>query len=478
MTAARDTASNVRRDVTAVSADLDDVLAGLAEHAVAAGHTVDRLEVREPAPIDLDRTLAAALERPRGTAALRELARGARTAAIVTSDATRAVPTARLLGPVLDALTAAGLSPDGIDVIVGTGAHRGATDDEIAAMLGPRWAGRLRVANHDTRAADLVVVGTLPDGHSLRIDRRVAAADVRIAFGKVEPHEFAGFTGGRKSILPAVADYDTTIRNHSVARLAHPRVRSGVLDGNPIHEEMVCAARLARLDFIVNVVLDRELRPLAVAAGDVEAAHAELVAFIRGYAVVSPPAGPDPDVIVTGPGEPLDINLYQSVKALVGVEALLDRPADSPAVVLLSRCWDGTGSEEMLEPFRAVAGRGSAATGDLARAADAAAARAREVLAGLERSYTIEKDHTYFIARVNTHGAPVVACCPGVADEDLAVLGWLPAAGPSEALRLALEHASRGGRGTGAAGQRAARVLFCPRPQRALLVPWGTERQA
>ncbi|GEM_PF-278135 len=476
-------------------ADLDAVLDRLAEQVAAAGVVADRLGVAEPPPIDLETELVAALARPIGTPPLRDLARGVRTVAIITSDATRAVPTARLLDPVVATLVEAGVSPDGIDLVVGTGAHRGAGADEIAAMLGRRWSGVLRAGNHDARAADLVAVGRLPDGTPLRLDRRVARADLRIAFGQVEPHEFAGFTGGRKAILPAVADYDAVIHNHALQRLAAPGARSGVLQGNPIHEEMVAAARLGRLDFIVNVVLDRRLRPLAVTAGDTEAAHEALASFVRGYAAPPAFAAAAPDVIVTGPGDPLDINLYQSVKALVGIEPLLGAraAADSPrrpVVLLLSRCWDGTGSEEMLEPFRATAlaesgiagerparrptaagerpaGHASAAhRADLERHAARAAARARAVLAELEHSYTIEKDHSYYLARVGLRGAPIVACCPGVAATDLAVLGWCAVPDPAEALRLALASVVRD---TGPGAGESGRVLFVARPQRLLL---------
>ena len=249
-------------DVMTKLGDLDSVLGELRDAAVRQGHAVDDLGVEEPPPVDLEVAVAEALRRPIGSPPLRELAAGVRTAVVITSDATRPVPTAELLAPVVDELTLAGVPLEGIDLIVGTGAHRPATRDELDAMLGPRFAGRLRAASHDPRADDLVRVGTLLDGSPLSVDRRVAAADLRIAFGNVEPHEFAGFTGGRKAILPAVAGYEVTLRNHSLERLRHPACRPGVLRGNPIHEEMVAAARLARLDFIVNVVFDGRLRPL------------------------------------------------------------------------------------------------------------------------------------------------------------------------------------------------------------------------
>jgi len=298
----------------------------------------------------------------------------------------------------------------------------------------------------------------------LLIDRRVAAADLRIAFGQVEPHEFAGFTGGRKAILPSVSGYESIVRNHGLEMLAAATARQGVLEGNPIHEEMVAAARLAGLHFIVNVSLDRELRPVAVVAGDVEAAHADLVGRLRS-GLHSPLPDRAPAVIVTGVGQPLDINLYQSVKALVGVEPLLDAvrdPDPAPVVVLVARCWDGTGSDEMIDPFLRAEERLTGSKADLA-------AVAREAIASLRRSYTIEKDEAYYMARIAPKCGAVVACCPGVPDHTLRALGWVPATDAASALDAALSIASAAPahRRQGAAEGRPL-VLFCPRPQRVL----------
>ncbi len=234
-----------------------------------------RLGVAEPPPIDLGAALSRALARPVGAPPLRELARGRRRVAIITSDSSRPVPAHALLGPVLAELEAGGIDADAVDVVMGGGAHRPPYPEEIQALLG-QWAGRVRVRCHDYRAADLVDLGRTPAGTPLLVDRVVAAADLRVSFGQVEPHEFAGFTGGRKSILPAVSGEATILANHSLANLSHPRSRPGVLEGNPIHEDMLAAARMARLDFIVNVVLGGDLQPFAAAAGDPVAAHAKL----------------------------------------------------------------------------------------------------------------------------------------------------------------------------------------------------------
>ena len=310
--------------------DLDAAVARLGEQATAAGCDVRRLGVAEPPPVDLRAALDRALARPVGAPPLRELARGRGKVAIITSDASRPVPAHALLGPVMAELEAAGVDAAAVDVVIGGGAHRAPYPEEIDALIGREWAGRLRVSSHDYRATDLVDLGRTPAGTPLFVHPLVAAADLRISFGQVEPHEFAGFTGGRKAILPAVSGEATILANHSLANLSHPLARPGVLEGNPIHEDMLAAARMAGLDFIVNVALGCDLQPLAAAAGAPEAAHAELVAFVRGYTQLEIPEGPV-DVVVTGPGAPLDLNLYQSSKPLVGLQPMLEAMAAAGA---------------------------------------------------------------------------------------------------------------------------------------------------
>jgi len=183
-------------------------------------------------------------------------------------------------------------------------------------------------------------------------------------------------------------------------------------------------------------------------------------------------------VIVTGTGQPLDINLYQTIKALVGIEPLLDADrgdASAPVVVLLSRCWDGGGSEEMFEPFLQAAERlRNEAGGGVQEAGGGVsdtATIARAVLAALERDYTIEKDESYFMARVTPKCRAVIACCPGVGDERLRLLGWEPARDSGSAVARALE-LSRSAAGTGRGSEPdeggSRLVVLCPHAQRAL----------
>jgi nickel-dependent lactate racemase len=418
--------------------ELDQTLAHIAASPLLKAADVHRLAVSEPAPIDLEDALVKALAHPVGSARLSEVARGKGTAVIITADATRAVPNRAALPVIIEELHHSGISDERITVVIGTGAHRAMTPLELIAHLGEEWVRRLKVVNHDPRAADLVSVGRTPHGNEVRVNRLVAEAGVRIALGQVEPHEFAGYTGGRKAILPAVAGYDTIIRNHSVDMISHPGARPGELLRNPIHLEMLAAAQLAGLDFIVNFVVDRELRPVAVAAGNLQDAHQQLVGFVESYSRIDAPSEPV-DLIVTGPGRPLDYNLYQSIKPLVALEPLVD---ERTVVLLLSSCRDGNGSAEMLEPF-------------------AGSSSPRGALAQVSRQYTIEKDHSLFLARFLVRCPQVIGYCPGVRDADMRTLMLEPAAtiedGLAKALKKLHPRSSR------------AQVMLFPRPQRALI---------
>ena len=422
--------------------DFDAALTHAASSPFFAGCEIRRPAVAEPAPIDLAAALPEALARPNDSPRLADCARGKGSAVIITADATRAVPNRDLLPAVVAELNAAGISDRRITVVIGTGAHRPLTRDELTQLLGEEWVRRLPVVNHNPRADDLVRLGVTPRGNEVLVNRLVAEAGVRVAFGQVEPHEFAGYTGGRKAILPSVAGYDTIIRNHSLEMLRDPGARPGELATNPIHTEMLAAARMARLDFIVNVVIDRALRPLAVAAGDFEAAHGRLVQFLERFAAVELPDRPV-DLIITGPGRPLDFNLYQSIKPLVAVEPLVD---ERSVVVLLSACSDGVGSAEMLEPFAGCSGP-------------------QEALAQVHRAYTIEKDHSFFLARFLSRCPRVIACCPGVSQTQLHTLQLEPAASLEDALARARQRL--------AARRPRPLVLLFPRPQRSLIRAGG-----
>ena len=292
-----------------------------------------------------------AMAHPIGTPTLRELARGKRTCTLIISDHTRPVPSRDILPPMLRELREG--NPD-IDVtlLVATGCHRLTTAEELTAKLGSELAARERIVVHDCTANN-VAVGTLPSLAPLFLDRVAAEADLLVAEGFIEPHFFAGFSGGRKSVLPGVCGRETVLGNHCSAFIDSPNARTGRLDGNPIHADMLAAARLARLAYIVNVVVDEEKRTLAAFAGDFEAAHRAGCDWLRQRCVVSSPRA---DIVVsTNGGAPLVQNLYQCVKGLTAAEAAA-RPGG--VLILCAACADGVGGDGF---YRALASCESAA---------------------------------------------------------------------------------------------------------------------
>jgi nickel-dependent lactate racemase len=422
-----------------VAHDLDSLIDRVAALSLHTGCEVQRETPPAPAPIDVASVLARELAAPTGSSRLANLARGRESVAIVTSDMTRAVPNGELLPQLLAELAQAGVDPKRITVVFGGGAHRPMRSHEMRDLLGPALASTLRLTAHDSRKSECAWVGRTPLGNDVRINTIVAEADLVIGLGVVEAHEFAGFGGGRKAILPGVAAYETIVHNHSIALLDDEAARPGVLAGNPIHEEMLWAARRGGLEFIVNVVLDARNRVVALAAGDPEAAHARLVEFVRATQTL--PAIPRAHILVTGPDTPGDINFYQSIKALVALEPLADQET---TVVFLSRCPEGLGSEDMVQPF-------------------IAATDPESVMHAAAAEYTVEKDHSYLLARFLTRCRDVIAWCPGVAPAQLESMGFEIASSPEDAMTRAI--ARQRDRHT------RPRVLLFPRPQRALLAP-------
>ena len=419
--------------------DLDSLLDRVAAVSLHAGCEVQRETPPAPAPIDVASVLARELAAPTGSSRLANLAQGRESVAIVTSDMTRAVPNGELLPPVLGELAQAGVDPGRITVVFGGGAHRPVSSHEMRDLLGSALARTLHVTAHDSRQSECAWVGRTPRGNDVRINKIVAEADLVIALGVVEAHSFAGFSGGRKAILPGVAAYETIVHNHSIALLDDEAARPGVLAGNPIHEEMLSAARCGGLEFIVNVVLDARNRVVALAAGDPEAAHARLVEFVQATQTL--PAIPGAHILVTGPDAPADINFYQSIKALIALGPLADQET---TVVFLSRCPEGLGSEDLVQPF-------------------IAAADPESVMHAAAAEYTVEKDHSYLLARFLTRCRDVIAWCPGVAPAELESMGLEVASSPEDAITRAIarQHDRR----------TRPRVLLFPRPQRALLAP-------
>lgn len=288
-----------------------------------------------------DELVKEAMANPIDSPKLSELAAGKKTCTIIISDHTRPVPSKHIIPFMLEELRAGNPDID-ITLLVATGFHRLTTKDELVSKLGAEIVEKEKIVIHDSTDTEAnVEIGVLPSGAKLVIDKVAAQTDLLVAEGFIEPHFFAGFSGGRKSVLPGVCSTVTVLGNHCSQFIASDYARTGVLDNNPLHIDMLDAAKQAKLAYIVNVIIDEDKKVVAAFAGNYETAHRKGCDFLKGYCRVKPKQRGDV-VITSNGGAPLDQNMYQSVKGLTAGEA-----AAAPGAVLIicARCNDGTGGE-------------------------------------------------------------------------------------------------------------------------------------
>lgn len=288
-----------------------------------------------------------AMEAPINSPRLCELARGKKNCVIIISDHTRPVPSRDILPNMFRELRE-GSPGIKITLLVATGFHRPTSSAELEAKLGTEIMNQCEIIIHDCRnPASNTEIGRLPSGPPCIIDKAAAEAELLIAEGFIEPHFFAGFSGGRKSVLPGISDQVTVLGNHCSRFIDSPYSRTGVLDGNPMHEDMLAAARMAKLAYIVNVVIDENKQTVAAFAGNFETAHRAGCDFLLSYARVSPKYA---DIVITSNGgAPLDQNIYQCVKGLTAAEATCNEGA---MIIDCAECADGHGGESFYESLR------------------------------------------------------------------------------------------------------------------------------
>lgn len=279
-----------------------------------------------------------ALDNPIGSKKLEELAAGKQNAVIIASDHTRPVPSKILMPALLKRLRAGSPNID-ITILIATGCHRETSRAELVEKFGEQIVDNEKIVVHDSSdKASLVYVGTLPSGGELVLNKMVMEAELLISEGFIEPHFFAGFSGGRKSVLPGVAARETVLANHCSEFIQSPFARTGNLDNNPIHKDMVFAAGKANLAFILNVVINGEKHIVKAFAGHREKAHEAGCAFLKNACKVSVPAA---DIVITSNGGyPLDQNIYQSVKGMTVGEAVC---REGGIIILAASCSDGHG---------------------------------------------------------------------------------------------------------------------------------------
>lgn len=408
---------------------------------VPDGPFVARVEPAPASPVaDPLEAVRSAVCRPLAGPSLRELARPGQRVCIVVTDATRPCPDS-LIAPVLvEELLAAGVSEEDITFLVGVGMHRASTAAEKVAKLGPAIVSRFRVFDHDAQdRSGLVLLGVHDEtGTPIWVNRLVAEADLVIATGVVEPHQFAGYSGGGKTAVIGAGGEETIAHSHGPALLDHPRTRLGNLDGNLFHALVREATRRLNLQFIVNVVLNHEDALVAVYAGEPEAVFAAAVARAREIYTVAVP-GPW-DAVVAGIARPKDVNLYQVSRAatylVLGPEPVVRRGG---VIVLAAEAPEGAGQGEGERTFL----RLLRDAGDPARFIE----RARR------EGYGAGGQRAYLMAQVLVHCTVAVVGTrhPQVVRD----LHMVPLRGPDDAWAFIAERCGPG-----------ARVLVVPHPLR------------
>jgi lactate racemase len=298
-------------------------------------------------------SLRVAMQDPLGSPALRDLVAPGDSVVVVHTDITRATPNDRILPVLLAELETAGIQRDDFTLLNGLGTHRFQTDAELRALLGDDIVENYRCLQHDCQDDDnLVALGETPMGNPVRVNRQYLEADVRILTGFIEPHFFAGFSGGPKAILPSLAGTESVFSNHSLKMIAHPKATWGITEGNPIWEEMRAVALSTEPTFLLNVALNARRQITGIFAGEMLAAHAQGCEFVKENAMVAVDEAYD-IVITTNSGYPLDQNLYQSVK---GMSAASQIVRQGGAIIMAAACEDGLPDHGLYASLLAKAG--------------------------------------------------------------------------------------------------------------------------
>ena len=312
---------------------------------IPAKNFLGKIEPKEkPGVDDAIAEIKRALQEPIGTKRISEIAKPGDKVAIVVDDFTRPAPSHLMVPPILEELNNAGVKNEDITIIFACGTHRPVTDEEARRLLGEEIAGKIKYVSHNCSAKDHVYVGTTKThGTKVYLNRIFVEADVKILTGDVGLHYYAGYGGGRKSILPGISSCETIQHNH--AMLLHKNAHTGILEGNPIHEDMMEAAELAKIDFILNVVLNSKGEIVRAFAGDWRKVFYEGVKLVDEMYKVPVERKADIVVVSCG-GHPFDIDLYQAYKAVDGALEVVKRGG---VIVWVAECSEGYGNQVFYE---------------------------------------------------------------------------------------------------------------------------------
>jgi lactate racemase len=313
--------------------------------------SVGLLEMRALAPLaDPVDAVRQAFARPIRSAPLAEIAGGRKNACVVISDITRPVPNKIILPPILETLESSGIQKDNITLLIATGMHRPNLGEELEALVGRQIAENYRIVNHYCRKPEEYRKIDEIDNAAIEINRHYLDADLKILTGLIEPHFYAGYSGGRKAVLPGISSFETMKFMHSYKMIDHPRVTNCVLEGNPFHEYGLRVTELTGADFILNVVINKDREISGVFGGHYHHAHIAGCDLVYRHSAV-PVDGLMDMVITSGGGYPLDATFYQISKALICAKNIL-KPGGT--IVVVCECIEGLGSIEFCGIMRSV----------------------------------------------------------------------------------------------------------------------------
>lgn len=288
-----------------------------------------------------------AIENPVGSERLCDMAKNKNKIVIIASDHTRPVPSKIIMPLMLEEIRKGNPKAD-ITILIATGCHRETSKNELVEKFGADIVNNEKIYIHDCDDESMLVkLGILPSGGELIINKMAYEADLLVAEGFIEPHFFAGYSGGRKSLLPGVASRQTVLANHCSEFINDPKSRTGILEGNPIHKDMMWAAEKAKLAYIVNVVINAEKEVIYAVAGDMNKAHEKGCEFLSGLCKVN--AVPADIAITTNGGYPLDQNIYQAVKGMTAAEVTVKKDG---VIIMLAKSNDGHGGEKFYRTFK------------------------------------------------------------------------------------------------------------------------------
>jgi nickel-dependent lactate racemase len=287
------------------------------------------------------------LEAPIDSKPLSDIAKDRKNAVVVISDITRPVPNETILPPILKTIENAGIKRENITILIATGIHRPNKGEELVRLVGKEIAETYEIVNHLSKNDnDMGLTGYIGNGKvPVYINKHYLNADLKILTGFIEPHLWAGFSGGRKSILPGVSSIKTLEYMHGPEMVAHENTAYGILDGNPFHEAGIEIMEKAGADFIVNVTLNTDKEITGIFAGHPVKAHIEGCNFLSEYCIkyIDEPLD---FILTTNAGAPLDINLYQTVKGMSVSAPVLKKGG---TILIVSKCFEGLGSPEYVE---------------------------------------------------------------------------------------------------------------------------------